>query len=152
MTKPFSARCRTKDLVSAGGVVYRQVDDRIEIILCGRDVDGTWGLPKGRVDTGESLEETALREVREETGLEVQLVEKIGVIDYWFSLPDTGIRCHKYVHHYLMMVTGGNISDHDWEYDRVEWFPVEKSLRTLTHKNEVEILARARSIIGRGVS
>lgn len=56
-----------------------------EVVICGRDSDGVWGLPKGMIDEGESLTEAALREVIEETGLKVEIVKKIGVVEYWFS-------------------------------------------------------------------
>src|SRR5919108_4335909 len=71
--------------VSAGGIVYRVADNGPEFAICGRDSDGVWGLPKGTPDPGESLEQTAVREVEEETGLKVRVVDKVGVIEYWFS-------------------------------------------------------------------
>src|SRR5688572_19082332 len=127
--------------VSAGGIVYRKTESGSEFALCGRDSDGVWGLPKGTPDAGESLEQTAVREVSEETGLNVRVVDKIGVIEYWFSRE--GVRYHKWVHYYLMEAIGGDTSKHDVEYDRVEWFPVEAALKTLTFKNEVEIARKA---------
>src|SRR3989337_2529706 len=76
-----------------------------EVVICGRDSDGVWGLPKGTLDEGESLEQAAVREVSEETGLQVKIVKKIGVVEYWFAWE--GVRVHKWVHHYLMRTTGG---------------------------------------------
>src|SRR2546428_9130054 len=104
--------------VSAGGIVYRLVDGGVEFAICGRDSDGVWGLPKGTPDSGESLEQTALREVSEETGLEVGVLDKLGVIEYWFARE--GVRYHKWVHYYLMESTGGDTQNHDLEYDKVE--------------------------------
>ena len=127
--------------VSAGGVVFRVAADGPEIVICGRDSDGVWGLPKGTPDPGESLEQTAVREVTEETGLQVRIVNKIGVVEYWFSRD--GVRYHKWVHHYLMEATGGNTEDHDVEYDKVEWRPSGVALKTLTFKNEVDEIGRA---------
>jgi ADP-ribose pyrophosphatase YjhB (NUDIX family) len=117
----------------------------MEVVVCGRDADGVWGLPKGTPAEGESLEETASREVSEETGLQVRIVDKIGVIDYWFSRD--GVRYHKWVHHYLMEATGGDTANHDVEYDRVEWMPVERALKILSFRNEAQIVARARSMV-----
>ena len=131
--------------VSAGGVVYRKTERLVEFVICGRDSDGVWGLPKGTPNPGESLEETAVREVSEETGLEVRLVDKIGVIEYWFSRE--GIRYHKWVHYYLMQAIGGDTSKHDVEYDRVEWVPAEVALKKLTFKNEVEVASKAKAIL-----
>jgi 8-oxo-dGTP pyrophosphatase MutT (NUDIX family) len=131
--------------VSAGGVVYRRRDDGTEIVICGRDSDGVWGLPKGTPDPGESLEQTAMREVTEETGLQVRIVDKVGVVEYWFAR--AGVRYHKWVHHYLLEAIGGNTEDHDVEYDRVEWRPARIALRTLTFKNEANMVAKALKMI-----
>ncbi|MCH7810239.1 MAG: NUDIX hydrolase [Chloroflexi bacterium] len=136
---------RVETAVSAGGVVYRSGGDGIEVVICGRLGDGVWGLPKGTPEDGESLEETAVREVCEETGLEVRIGEKIGVVEYWFAR--TGVRYHKWVHHYLFEATGGDTDSHDLEYDRVEWRPIENALRTLTFKNESDMVEKAREII-----
>ena len=131
--------------VSAGGVVYRNGEDGIEVVICGRLGDGVWGLPKGTPHDGESLEETAVREVSEETGLEVLIGEKIGVVEYWFAR--TRVRYHKWVHHYLFQATGGDTASHDLEYDRVEWRPIENALKTLTFKNESDMVETAREMI-----
>jgi 8-oxo-dGTP pyrophosphatase MutT (NUDIX family) len=131
--------------VSAGGVVFRAGERGPEFVVCGRDSDGVWGLPKGTPDPGESLEETAIREVTEETGLQVRIVDKVGVVEYWFARE--GVRYHKWVHHYLLEAIGGNTNDHDVEYDRVEWRPADVALKTLTFKNEVEMLRKALQMV-----
>lgn len=139
------ARLPVENAVSAGGVVFRRADSGIEVVICGRDSDGIWGLPKGTPAPGESLEETAVREVTEETGLQVRILDKVGTVEYWFARD--GVRYHKRVHHYLMEAVGGSTEAHDHEYDRVEWRPIEAALKTLTFKNEVDIVARARKMI-----
>ena len=131
--------------ISAGGIVYRRNDGKTEIVICGRDSDGVWGLPKGTPEAGESLEETALREVSEETGLEVRIVDKVGVVEYWFARE--GTRYHKWVHHYLMDAVGGDTNSHDVEYDRVEWRDSRAALRRLTFKNEADMVAKALKMI-----
>jgi len=131
--------------VSAGGVVYRRGRDGAEVVLCGRTSEGIWGLPKGTPDANESLEETAVREVSEETGLRVAIEAKIGTIEYWFARE--GVRYHKFVHHYLMVATGGSLENHDWEYDRVDWFPLEEACTTLSYANEVEVVRKAVPLI-----
>ena len=138
-------RSNVQTAVSAGGVVYRHADGAIDVVICGRDSDGVWGLPKGTPDEGESLEETAAREVSEETGLEVMIGRKIGVVEYWFA--HEGVRYHKWVHYFLMEATGGDTSSHDAEYDRVEWRPLEAALKTLTFQNEIDIVAKAGGMI-----
>ena len=136
---------KVENATSAGGVVYRRSDLGVEVVICGRDSDGVWGLPKGTPDAGESLEQTAEREVTEETGLQVQIVDKVGVVEYWFSRE--GVRYHKWVHHFLLEAVGGNTADHDHEYDRVEWRPIDGATRTLSFKNEVDIVKKARQMI-----
>lgn len=129
--------------VSAGGVVLREGATGPEIVICGRQSDGVWGLPKGTLDEGESLEEAAVREVSEETGLKVEIVKKIGVIEYWFA--GDGVRYHKWVHHYLMRATGGSTADHDLEYDRVEWAAIDEAIKTLTFDNDKNIVRQVKS-------
>ncbi|HZP26845.1 MAG TPA: NUDIX hydrolase [Dehalococcoidia bacterium] len=145
-----SSPLRTERAVSAGGVVYRQSEVGLEVVICGRSDDGVWGLPKGTPNEGESLEDAAIREVGEETGLQVRIEEKIGVIDYWFANPGEGVRFHKWVHYYLMVPIGGSIDAHDWEYDIVEWVPVAEAVRRLTFKNDVSVVHKAEAMINRG--
>lgn len=134
-------RLPIEDAVSAGGVVWRRGDDgATEVVLCGRR-DGVWVLPKGTPDPGERIEETALREVEEETGLRVKLGESLGSITYWFT--SGGTRFHKEVHHWLMEPVGGALDDHDHEFDFVEWVALEGSLARLTYENERRVVRRA---------
>lgn len=129
--------------VSAGGVVLKEGPAGAEVVICGRDSDGVWGLPKGTPSEGESLEEAAIREVSEETGLKVEIIKKIGVVEYWFA--HGGVRYHKWVHHYLMRSTGGNTADHDSEYDRVKWLPIDEAIGTLTFDNDKNMVRQANS-------
>ena len=129
--------------VSAGGVVYRPVDGHLDVLLCGRKSPRLWALPKGTPDPGETLEQTALREVREETGLDVAIQAPIGAIEYWFVRSQDGVRCHKTVHFYLMVPTGGDVSLHDPEFDLVSWFPEAKVFETMTYASEAEVVRKA---------
>ncbi len=138
-------RLPIEDAVSAGGVVWRRASDGVEVVLCGRN-DGLRVLPKGTPDDGEALQQTALREVREETGLEVALGESLGTIEYWFT--SGGIRYHKQVHHWLMEPTGGDIDEHDHEFEVVEWLPFDQAVATLTYENERRVLRRAAEKLG----
>lgn len=141
---------RTQAAVSAGGVVYRRGDLGVEVILCGRSWERLWALPKGTPNAGESLAQTAEREVREETGLGVRIVTDLGTISYTFARPAEGVRYDKIVHHYLMQPDGtGSIGEHDHEYDRVAWFAPEEAARIMTHANEREVLRRALDAIER---
>ena len=126
---------------SAGGVVYRNDDGNLLIALCGRKKTGTWNLPKGTPDDGETVEQTALREVREETGLQVEIEHSLGEIEYWFA--SSAGRVHKRVEFFLMGERGGSIEDHDPEFDVVEWFPALQAVRALTFPTEAGIVRRA---------
>ena len=159
-----SRKMKVEEPVSAGGVVYRMVDGSLETVLCGRITSGSgtnsnglerlqendgikWSLAKGTPDPGESLEETALREVREETGLDVEIKQPIKSIDYWFADRVGKVRYHKTVHFYLMVPTGGDPSLHDPEFDVVEWFPFNKALESLQYTNEADVLSCAKDLI-----
>jgi 8-oxo-dGTP pyrophosphatase MutT (NUDIX family) len=142
-----SRRFAIEDLVSAGGIVYRRGEGGIEVVLCGRPDRGLWVLPKGTPEKAETLEETARREVSEETGLQVRIERKVGVIEYWFTRAEVGKRFHKRVHHFLMVPVGGDIANHDQEYDEVRWFPVKEAEQRLTFPDEKEILRRAVALL-----
>jgi 8-oxo-dGTP pyrophosphatase MutT (NUDIX family) len=138
---------------SAGGVPYRDGPDGIVVALVGRLDPERWALPKGTPARGESMEQAAVREVTEETGLEVRLVRPLLDIDYWFVL--RGVRHFKTVSFYLMEVVGGDTSLHDAEYDVVEWFPIGEAYRRLSYATERDVLARAEAELaadeGRGL-
>jgi 8-oxo-dGTP pyrophosphatase MutT (NUDIX family) len=140
---------RNARATSAGGVVHRSRQGRQEIVLVRRYAPPLWALPKGTPDSGETLEETALRETREETGLEVQLEQPIRAIRYFFVRGTT--RFHKTVHFYLMRVTGGSPDDHDAEFDEVRWMPVTEALALLTHATERSVVERAIEMLEAGV-
>jgi 8-oxo-dGTP pyrophosphatase MutT (NUDIX family) len=126
-------------------VVYKASPGAIDVVLCGRTSPALWGLPKGTPNAGETYEQTALREVNEETGLQVTIEAPVGSIEYWFQRD--GGRIHKTVHFYLMHSTGGAVELHDPEFDTVRWFPMEEAVKILTHANEVNIVRKAWTLI-----
>jgi len=143
----MNAKSRVENPVSAGGVVCQMNGGRLETVLCGRSQPVRWSLAKGTPDDGETLEQTALREVREETGLEVEIDGALGSIDYWFADRGKDVRYHKTVHFYLMAPVGGATDQHDPEFDVVQWFDAEEALKTLAYANEVHVLQRALDLI-----
>ena len=139
-------------LVSAGGLVFRRCGGVLETLLCARGGAGvplSWRLPKGTPEPGESVAETARREVREETGVRVRIIAPISSIRYSFLGHQDGLRYDKTVHFYLMQPLGGSTADHDAEFDLVEWRPYEQALRLLEYDNERGVLATARPLIDR---
>ena len=147
LSSHMNVKSRVENPVSAGGVVYQRNSGRLETVLCGRSQPVRWSLAKGTPDPGETLEQTALREVREETGLEVEINGSLGSIDYWFADREKDVRYHKTVHFYLMVPTGGATDQHDPEFDVVEWFDAQDALKTLAYANEVNVLKRALDLI-----
>jgi len=138
--------------ISSGGVVFRPAGAGYEVALIrvARADGDAWALPKGWVEKGEDLEQTAVREVREETGLDAKVLRKLGEITYeFYSKTDRG-RIVKTVHLFLMEYLSGNTANHDDEVEEVRWFPLEDALRTLMHKNEREMLEKVRSLIHGG--
>lgn len=138
---------RVERLVSAGGVVVRNGPESVEVVLCGRKEPELWSLPKGTPDPGESLEETAIREVQEETGLEVVIRGPLDDITYWFARPEERVRCHKTVHFYLMTPRGGALDRHDPEFDEVRWFRAEEALKVMTYPNEAKVVEKALNLV-----
>ena len=134
---------RTERVTSAGGIVWREGAEGIEVLVCGRRAESLWALPKGTPEPGESLEQTAAREVREETGVEVAVEGLVGEMRYWFSRPAEGVRYYKTVRHYLMRPVGGDPSLHDHEFDDVRWVGADEALHLLTYPNESRILRDA---------
>lgn len=107
-----------------------------------RDRDGvTWSLPKGTPNHGESREQTAVREVVEETGLDVRITEPLESIEY--SFVQHGTRIHKTVHYFLMEPTGGDLSRHDREFEQVRWVAFDDAPALLTFETERALVARA---------
>jgi 8-oxo-dGTP pyrophosphatase MutT (NUDIX family) len=121
--------------------VYRRGKRGTEVVLCGRRKEGLWALPKGTPEPGESLTETAVREVEEETGLSVEVERRVGSVRYKFT--KRGELFDKTVEHYLLRPTGGHTNGHDGEFDVVRWFPAEEALRLVTRPNERRVLHRA---------
>lgn len=141
MNRRIGGRGRTARAVSAGGVAFRQAERGFEVALVGRLDPERWSLPKGTPDRHESLEQAAIREVAEETGLQVRIVRPLRSIDYWFV--HQGIRHFKTVHFYLMEAIGGDPSLHDHEYDVVRWFPIGHAERLVAYQNERDVIACA---------
>ena len=136
-------------LVSAGGIVYRFHGDEIEVVVCCRIEPKSCNLPKGTPESSETIEETALREVREETGLKVNIDKYVGEVCYEFFSPKDQVMVEKSVFYYLMIPTGGSFELHDHEFDNVSWIKEDKINTTLTYQNEVAIVQKGISLVKR---
>jgi len=136
---------------SAGGLVIDGIDgprDAQVAALIGRiDRRGRmlWSLPKGHIELGETAEQTAIREVAEETGIRGSVLAALGRIDYWFVTD--GRRVHKTVHHYLMRFSGGELSDQDLEVAEVAWVPLRELPSRLAYADERRLAEVADALI-----
>lgn len=143
------ARYPTKRATSAGGVVCDDRPDgrRWVLLIARRNAAGKpqWTLPKGGIEEGETDEEAALREVREETGYGAVADLLLGTIDYWFVWRPDQIRYHKFVHYFFMWWDGQAAGTRDDEAEHVEWVPLEVALVRLAHRNERKLVEKARS-------
>jgi 8-oxo-dGTP pyrophosphatase MutT (NUDIX family) len=138
------ARLRNTTATSAGGIVVRYEGDVPQLVVGSRRRDRgsvTWTLPKGTPNPGESREETAVREVGEETGLEVRITAPLDSIEYWFV--QHGLRIHKTVHYFLMRPVGGDLAHHDREFERVRWVHFEDARSLLTFDTERSLVETA---------
>ena len=144
-------RLRTVHETSAGGLVIDGIDGPKETqvaALIGRiDRRGRmlWSLPKGHIELGETAEQTAIREVAEETGIQGSVLAALGSIDYWFVTE--GRRVHKTVHHYLMRFLGGELSDEDVEVSEVAWVPLRELPSRLAYADERRLAEVAGELI-----
>jgi 8-oxo-dGTP pyrophosphatase MutT (NUDIX family) len=142
------ARLRSATATSAGGIVVRYEAGRPHLVIGSRrrERDGrTWTLPKGTPKRDETTEQTALREVAEETGLEVRITGPLDSIEYWFV--QSGTRIHKTVHYFLMEPIGGDLGKHDREFDQVRWIAFDEAATTLTFETERALVAHAADLL-----
>ena len=147
--KKPGAKLPVRDQVSAGGVVFRGEKDRLEVVIVAVGGQNRWQLPKGLVDKGEKPEITAVREAREEAGVDSEVVQHIETIEYWFAGLDGGerVRFHKHVHFYLLRYVGGDTRDHDWEVNEARWVPIDDATRQLAFDSERRVMERAKELL-----
>lgn len=139
----------TVDQISAGGVVFRKSGEAIEIAVVLMIPEMRWQLPKGIIDEGETIEEAALREVREEAGVDADLIAHIKTIEYWFIASWDGERkrFHKYVHFFLMQYRSGDVADHDHEVAESRWVEIGEAIEMLEFKSEKEVVEKAAGLL-----
>jgi len=130
---------------SAGGVVMNDAYEVVVIVPTRRAADGSkvLALPKGHPDQGESSLEAALREVREEAGVDTELVGSLGEVRYWYQRG--GRRVAKVVEFFLLRYVSGDVADHDHEVELARWMPATEAVETLTYAGERDMVRRALS-------
>ncbi len=133
-----------KYLHSAGGVIFRKSEGRLEVALIATKNTTVWTLPKGIIDKDESPQMAAVREIQEETGLTGEIIDELGEKSYWFYLKNENAKCKKTVTYFLLKHVSGDANNFSWEVDDARWFPLEEALELLTYKSDKEILLNAK--------
>ncbi len=147
-----------KRQISSGGVMSRITDGGIDVALVavnpikkkfsnGLKNKSVWCLPKGIIEKNENSQITAVREVKEETGLSGEIINEIGEISYWYFRKEENVRFHKTVLFYLMTYKEGSTDQHDQEVDDAQWFTIDEAINKLAYKGEKEILQKAKEMI-----
>jgi len=134
---------------SAGGIVYKKEHGEILILVAQHSQHHGWVFPKGFIgDTikGESKEATALREVEEETGVKGKILKPLEPVTYWYQME--GGKRKKTVYYYIMEYVSGDITNHDWEMENVEWLPMDEVEKRLTYPSDKQVWEEAKKIVG----
>lgn len=136
---------------SAGGVVVNGAHEVVVIVPTRRAADGSkvLALPKGHPDGAESAAEAALREVREEAGVDTELVGSLGEVRYWYQRG--GRRIAKVVEFFLLRYVSGDVDDHDHEVEHARWIPATEAVDTLTYAGERDMVREALSRLREGL-
>ena len=140
---------KTRREVSAGGVVFRARDDGGYSVALIRTHEGRWQLPKGWVEPDEETERTAVREVREEAGVEAEVVGPLDTIEYWYrsNYEEEPARVHKFVHFFLLRYLRGSTEDHDHEVQEARFVEIGEALRMLAFPSERKLVEQARDAL-----
>ena len=143
------AKIPTLEQISAGGVAFRLTESGPEVAIVSVLPGHRWQLPKGIIDQGETPERAALREVREEAGIETELLAPIDTVEYWYVSESRGrrVRYHKFVHFFLLAYSGGEVSDHDREVAEARWVRTGEAIEMLAFKSERAVVEKAREMI-----
>ena len=138
---------------SAGGVVYKKENGTTYILVAQHSYHHGWVFPKGLIGDnieGEGKEETAVREVEEETGAQAKIIQTLTPVNYWFVFE--GEKRKKTVYYYIMEYTGGDITQHDHEMENVEWLSEDKVADRLTFKADKKVWQEAHTLVSGGVA
>ena len=130
--------------------MFRRDGERIDVVIVAVGGQNRWQLPKGLVEKDETPEIAAVREAREEGGIDSEVVEHIETVEYWYAGLDGGerVRFHKRVHFFLLRYLSGDTSNHDWEVSEARWVPIDDAKNQLAFDNERRVVERARELIG----
>jgi len=139
----------TKLQISAGGVAFRKKGRRIEVALISVGDENRWQLPKGIVDKGEATEAAARREVREEAGIDAEMIDRIDRVEYWYFSKEQNqrVRYHKFVYFFLLRYKSGDVKDHDNEVNEARWFDIDEAIAALAFNSEKKVMEKVKALI-----
>ncbi len=143
----FGKKARKARQHSSGGILFKKRGNHIRVCLLSKKGGKVWAIPKGRVNEGETLEQTAERELLEETGHRGKVEHLIDAIDYYFFLKENNTFYHKTVSFYLISLIEENAQERDEEADEVRWFDIGQAKSRLSYLNEKKILEKAQSLL-----
>lgn len=140
-----TVKFKTVEQVSAGGAAFRKTESGYEVALISVAPQRRWQLPKGLIDAGETPEIAALREVREEAGIETELLAPVEKIEYWYFGDSRGerVRFHKSVHFFLLAYKSGAVENHDAEVEEARWVEANAAIEMLAFKGEKTVVEKA---------
>ncbi len=138
---------KTKLEFSSGGIIYRKRGKKAEVALIVRGEGKIFCLPKGKIEKPEAPQQTALREVEEETGLKGEIEKELGKINYWFYSKEDKAKVFKTVYFYLIKYESGETTHHDFEVEEVKWLPIDEALKIITYPSERKMMQKAKLLL-----
>lgn len=123
---------------SAGGIVF---NNQGQVLVTKHSVNKHWSFPKGLIDKGETTEEAAIREVREEGGVVAEILDKVGYSKYIYIFNNEKI--FKVVTYFLMKYVSGNLEDHDDEVEEAGWYAPDEAMQQLSYSQDKVLLKKA---------
>lgn len=136
---------KTSTVRAAGGVVLRETAGKLDVLLIATHGSRRWSLPKGRLEAGENAETAAIREVREETGIQARILAPLETVEYFF-FGHRHHRFHKFVDYFLMVYEEGVITPQYSEVDGAEWCAMPDALVQVTYPNDRKLVQQAVSL------
>ena len=144
-----NTRPQTVHEYSSGGVVYRPTPNGYEFVAVHRARHTDWSLPKGHIEPGETREEAAIREVKEETGLDARIIAPISEVVYYYrrGKGPASVLIHKTVHHYLLEATTFDFAGPNWEVSESRWVPLSEAQNVLSYQNDRDVVSKAGDLL-----
>lgn len=131
---------------SAGGAVYKKDGPEVKWLVAKHSGYHKWVLPKGLIEEGETGKSTAVREVEEECGIKTRVIDKLPDPEkYIYTM--NGEKVFKQVNYFLMEYVTGDIADHDWEMEAVEWLPFDEAKEKLNFHGAKQVLEKAKKLL-----